>query len=44
VVGVFGFLLAVGGALALARFAEIPEPEEKKEEENGAAAEVLSDV
>ena len=27
VVGVFGFLLAVGGALALARFAEIPEPE-----------------
>jgi len=28
VVGVFGFLLAVGGALALARFAEIPEPEQ----------------
>ncbi|MBR7829071.1 hypothetical protein KDK95_22380 [Actinospica sp. MGRD01-02] len=27
VVGVFGFLLAVGGALALARFAEIPEQE-----------------
>jgi drug/metabolite transporter (DMT)-like permease len=44
VVGVFGFLLAVGGALALARFAEIPEPEEKKDEENGAATEVLSDV
>ncbi|HET9171444.1 MAG TPA: hypothetical protein VFN97_18540 [Actinospica sp.] len=30
VVGVFGFLLAVGGALALARFAEIPEPEPKE--------------
>jgi len=44
VVGVFGFLLAVGGALALARFAEIPEPEEKKDEENGAATEMLSDV
>jgi drug/metabolite transporter (DMT)-like permease len=43
VVGVFGFLLAVGGALALARFAEIPEPE-KKDEENGAATEMLSDV
>jgi len=27
VVGVFGFLLAVGGAIALARFAEIPEDE-----------------
>jgi len=29
VVGVFGFLLAVGGALALARFAEIPAPEQE---------------
>lgn len=28
VVGVFGFLMAVGGALALARFAEIPEEKE----------------
>jgi len=28
VVGVFGFLLAVGGALALARFAELPAPDE----------------
>jgi drug/metabolite transporter (DMT)-like permease len=27
VVGVFGFLMAVGGALALARFAELPAPE-----------------
>ena len=27
VVGVFGFLLAVGGALALARFAELPAPD-----------------
>jgi drug/metabolite transporter (DMT)-like permease len=32
VVGVFGFLLAVGGALALARFAEIPaDPDERKD-------------
>jgi drug/metabolite transporter (DMT)-like permease len=44
VVGVFGFLLAVGGALALARFAEIPDPEEKKDQGSGAATEVLSDV
>jgi hypothetical protein len=28
VVGVFGFLLAVGGAVSLARFAEIPEDQE----------------
>jgi drug/metabolite transporter (DMT)-like permease len=31
VVGVFGFLLAVGGALALARFAELPTPEDEDE-------------
>ena len=28
VIGIFGFLLAVGGAVSLARFAEIPEDEE----------------
>ena len=28
IVGVFGFLMAVGGALALARFAELPAPDE----------------
>ena len=41
VVGVFGFLLAVGGALSLARFAEIPEPEHEDgagPEQNGAEA------
>jgi drug/metabolite transporter (DMT)-like permease len=40
VVGVFGFLLAVGGALALARFAEIPEEDEGGDsgEKNGAEA------
>jgi drug/metabolite transporter (DMT)-like permease len=39
VVGVFGFLLAVGGALALARFAEIPaEDGGDTDEKNGAEA------
>jgi len=33
IVGVFGFLLAVGGALALARFAELPAPDEEQPEQ-----------
>ena len=38
-VGVFGFLLAVGGALALARFAEIPAPAEDGDDEEHDDAE-----
>ena len=38
-VGVFGFLLAVGGALALARFAEIPAPVEDGADEEHDDAE-----
>jgi drug/metabolite transporter (DMT)-like permease len=37
-VGVFGFLLAVGGALALARFAEIPADEEPADQTSDGEA------
>jgi drug/metabolite transporter (DMT)-like permease len=46
--GVFGFLLAVGGAIALARFAEIPEDDEQERkpcpeaEDSGAHSGVAS--
>ena len=42
VVGVFGFLLAVGGAIALARFAEIPEDEHSADGAKSAEAPTVS--